>query len=187
MIKPEQIPQFTGDLAQLEKDYAALKTDAGHVRDAGADVHAQFQGLSAYYQAPEAEKLFATTKPVKDRADAFADGLESVSGALSSYATEIRPLVAKLRELKTRAETFVDSVRDDDEWEYDEDKVGEHNRLRGEITETVAAFWAAERTAHNKITALWGGTQMVAGDGSERKDQYGFSAGDMKNARLPWG
>ncbi|WP_180685253.1 hypothetical protein, partial [Streptomyces gossypiisoli] len=76
MINPSQIPQFTGDLEQLETDYAALKTDAGNVRDAGRDVHSQFQGLSAYYQAPEAEQLFATTKPVKDKADAFADDLE---------------------------------------------------------------------------------------------------------------
>ncbi|KOX03112.1 hypothetical protein ADK65_07660, partial [Streptomyces sp. NRRL B-1140] len=87
--------------------------DAGHVRDAGGDIHSRFQGLSAYYDAPEAEQLFATTKPVKERADDFADGLEKVSGALSSYATEIRPLVAKLKELKTKAHTFVESVKDD--------------------------------------------------------------------------
>uniref|UniRef100_UPI003D714DB6 ADP-ribosyltransferase n=1 Tax=Streptomyces sp. bgisy153 TaxID=3413793 RepID=UPI003D714DB6 len=73
------------------------------------------------------------------------------------------------------------------EWDYDEDKVEEHNQLRDDITATVAAFWAAERTCHNKITGIWGGTQMVAGDGSERKDQYGFNAEDMKNAKLPWG
>ncbi|MFF9160359.1 ADP-ribosyltransferase [Streptomyces longwoodensis] len=187
MINPEQIPQFTGDLAQLELDHAALKKDAGNVRDTGKDVHTQFQGLSAFYTAPEAEQLFATTKPVKDRADDFATGLETVSGALSSYATEIRPLVAKLAELKTKAQTFVNSVKDDDEWEYDEDKVDEHNQLRDDITATVAAFWAAERTCHNKITAIWNGTQMVAGDGSERKDQYGFNAEDLKNAKLPWG
>ncbi|MFF4589917.1 hypothetical protein, partial [Streptomyces sp. NPDC001388] len=102
-------------------------------------------------------------------------------------ATEIRPLVSKLLELKTKASTFVASVKDDDEWEYDEDKVDEHNQLRDDITATVAAFWAAERTCHNKITAIWGGTQMVAGDGSERTDQYGFNAEDMKNAKLPWG
>ncbi|MEE1742825.1 protein phosphatase, partial [Streptomyces sp. JV184] len=71
--------------------------------------------------------------------------------------------------------------------EYDGDKVEEHNQLRDDITATVAAFWAAERTCHNKITALFGGTQMVAGDGSERKDQYGFNADDLKNAKLPWG
>ncbi|MFH9014099.1 ADP-ribosyltransferase [Streptomyces sp. NPDC017943] len=188
MIQPEKIPQFTGDLEQLESDHADLKKDAGHVRSAGGDIHSRFQGLSAYYTAPEAEQLFATTKPVKDRADSFADDLETVSGALSSYATEIRPLVAKLKELKTKAHTFVESVKDDDEWEYDEDKVSEHNKLRDDITATVAAFWAAERTCHNKITALWpGGTQMVAGDGSEKENQYGFNAEDLKNAKLPWG
>jgi hypothetical protein len=188
VIQPEKIPQFTGDLEQLESDHADLKKDAGHVRGAGGDIHSRFQGLSAYYSAPEAERLFATTKPVKDRADAFADDLEKVSGALSSYATEIRPLVAKLKELKTKAHTFVESVKDDDEWEYDEDKVGEHNKLRDDITATVAAFWAAERTCHNKITALFpGGAQMVAGDGSDKENQYGFNAEDLKNAKLPWG
>ncbi|MFF5981699.1 ADP-ribosyltransferase [Streptomyces olindensis] len=187
MIQPEKIPQFTGNLEQLETDYADLKKDAGHVRDAGGDIHSRFQGLSAFYHAPEAERLFATTKPVKEKADAFADDLEKVSGALSSYATEIRPLVAKLKQLKADAAAFVSSVKDDDEWEYDEDKVNEHNKLRDDITATVAAFWAAERTCHNKITALWGGTQMVAGDGSDKKNQYGFNAEDMKDAKLPWG
>ncbi|MER7402652.1 hypothetical protein ABT373_09200, partial [Streptomyces sp. NPDC000070] len=65
MIQPEKIPQFTGDLEQLETDYADLKKDAGHIRDTGGDVHSRFQGLSAFYTAPEAEQLFATTKPVK--------------------------------------------------------------------------------------------------------------------------
>ncbi|MFD7993595.1 hypothetical protein [Streptomyces mexicanus] len=187
MIKPEEIPQFTGNLELLEQDYAALKADAGHVRDTGRDVHNRFQGLSAYYTAPEAEQLFATTKPVKDRADSFADGLETVSGALAGYATEIRPLVKKLEQLKQEATTFVDSVKGDDDWEYDGDKVAHHNRIRDEVTRTVAAFWAAERTCHNKITALWHGTQMVAGDGSDKKNQYGFDAEDLKNAKLPWG
>ncbi|MGI5140021.1 ADP-ribosyltransferase [Streptomyces sp. CA-106110] len=187
MINPGQIPQFTGDLAQLEKDYGDLKSDASHVRSTGRDVHTQFQGLSAYYTAPEAEQLFATTKPVADRADGFAGDLETVSSALSSYATEIRPLVAKLKQLKLDATAFVDSVKGDGDWEYDGDKVDHHNQIRDDVTAAVAAFWAAERTCHNKITALFGGTQMVAGDGSDRKDQYGFNARDMKDAKLPWG
>ncbi|MFB6875469.1 hypothetical protein [Streptomyces sp. NPDC056323] len=187
MIKPEAIPQYTGDLGQLEKDHASLTKDAGHIRDTGSSVHTHFQALSAYYKAPEAEQLFASTKPVQDRADGFADDLEKVASSLSDYATEIRPLVTKLARLKTDATTFVNENKDDDEWEYDGDKVEEHNKLRDDITATVAAFWAAERTCHNKITALFGGTQMVAGDGSERKDQYGFDADDLKNAKLPWG
>uniref|UniRef100_UPI000AA074EB hypothetical protein n=1 Tax=Streptomyces kebangsaanensis TaxID=864058 RepID=UPI000AA074EB len=175
-------------LEQLEQDCAGLKADAGHVRDTGQAVHTGFQGLSAYYSAPEAEQLFATTRPVKDRADGFADQLETVSSALSAYATEVRPLADKLKELKARATTFVDSVKDDEKWEYDGDKVEAHNALRDEITATVAAFWAAERTCHNKIVALVpGGTPVVAGDGSDRKDQYGFTAEDMKDAQLPWG
>ncbi|MEV0601246.1 ADP-ribosyltransferase [Streptomyces sp. NPDC050315] len=186
-LKPDQIPQYTGDLAQLEKDHAALKTDAGHIRTTGSDVHSHFQGLSAYYKAPEAEQLFATTKPVQDRADGFADGLETVASALSSYADEIRPLVPKLAELKTKAQNFIRDHKDDEDGDYDEDLIAEHNQIRDDITATVAAFWAAERTCHNKITALWGGTQMVAGDGSDKKNQYGFSAEDMKNAKLPWG
>ncbi|WP_406013171.1 hypothetical protein OG520_12070 [Streptomyces sp. NBC_00984] len=187
MIKPEAIPQYTGDLGQLEKDHASLTTDAGHIRDTGSSVHTHFQALSAYYKAPEAERLFASTKPVQDRADGFADDLEKVASSLSDYATEIRPLVTKLTQLKADATTFVNDNKDDDDWEYDGDKVEEHNQLRDDITATVAAFWAAERTCHNKITALFGGTQMVAGDGSERKDQYGFDADDLKNAKLPWG
>ncbi|EFL25014.1 conserved hypothetical protein [Streptomyces himastatinicus ATCC 53653] len=187
MIKPGEIPQYTGNLELLEKAHGDLKKDAGHIRDTGADVHTHFQGLSAYYKAPEAERLFATTKPVKDRADTFADDLGKVSSALSEYATEIRPLVTKLTQLKTDATQFVNDNKDDDDWEYDEDKVDEHNQLRDDITATVAAFWAAERTCHNKITALFGGTQMVAGDGSKAKNQYGFNADDLKNAKLPWG
>ncbi|MFI8994629.1 ADP-ribosyltransferase [Streptomyces sp. NPDC053542] len=186
-LKPDQIPQYTGDLAQLEKDHAALKTDAGHIRTTGSDVHSHFQGLSAYYKAPEAEQLFATTKPVQDRADGFADSLETVASALSSYADEIRPLVPKLAELKTKAQNFIRDHKDDEDGDYDEDLIAEHNQIRDDITATVAAFWAAERTCHNKITALWGGTQMVAGDGSDKKNQYGFNAEDMKNAKLPWG
>nr|WP_202498202.1 hypothetical protein [Streptomyces sp. SID5469] len=174
-------------MALLESAYGDLKTDASHIRSTGKDVHSQFQGLAAYYTAPEAEQLFASTKPVADRADGFADDLEKVSGALSSYGTEIRPLVDKLKQLKIDATNFVSSVKDDDDWEYDEDKIDKHNKIRDDVTATVAAFWAAERTCHNAITKLFGGTQMVAGDGSDRKDQYGFNADDLKNAKLPWG
>ncbi|WP_369367107.1 ADP-ribosyltransferase [Streptomyces sp. CG4] len=188
MIKPEEIPEFTGDLEQLEKDYGALKKDAGLVRSTGADVHGQFQKLRGFYQAPEAEKLFGSTRPVADRSDAFATHLETVSSALSGYAAEIRPLVAKLKQLRHDAVAFVDSVKGDHDWEYDEDKVKKNNQLRDDVTAAVAAFWAAERTCHNKITAIWHGTQMIAGDGSNKSDMYGYNASDLKGAKgLPWG
>ncbi|NED90254.1 hypothetical protein G3I76_60535, partial [Streptomyces sp. SID11233] len=85
------IPQFTGDFEQLDKDASALQSDAIGIRDGGADVHSRFQVLGAYYEAPEAEELFATTQPVMDGADAFATKLETVAGALQTYAAEARP------------------------------------------------------------------------------------------------
>ncbi|MER6358093.1 hypothetical protein ABT186_41530 [Streptomyces sp. NPDC001634] len=39
MIDPGQIPEFTGNLEQLEKDYGDLKADASHIRSTGRDVH----------------------------------------------------------------------------------------------------------------------------------------------------
>ncbi|MFI9030534.1 hypothetical protein [Streptomyces sp. NPDC053560] len=186
-LKPEEIPQYTGDLEQLEKDHAALKKDAGHVRTTGADVHSHFQGLSAFYKAPEAEKLFATTKPVKDRADEFADDLETVASALADYADEVRPLKTKLEGLKKKAQAFIHDHKDDDDADYDDELTAEHNQIRDDINATVAAFWAAERTCYNKIVALWNGPKMVAGDGSKKEHQYGFKAEDLKNAKVPWG
>ncbi|MZE79245.1 protein phosphatase, partial [Streptomyces sp. SID5475] len=180
-------PQFTGDLEQLEKDATGLGNDADDIRETGKGVHTQFQGLSAFYTAPEAEALFASTKPVQDRADEFADDLEKVKSALDEYAAEVRPLVAKLKQLKADAAAFVASVEGDDEWKYDGDKIDEHNALQSDVTATVAAFWEAERTAANKITALVGGTQYRANDGSDGKNMYGFSADDMKDAEVPWG
>ncbi|WP_139140903.1 hypothetical protein [Streptomyces oceani] len=188
MIDPSGVPDFTGSLEQLAKDVKGLRGDAGDIRDTGADTHANFQGLSAFYTAPEAEQLFATTEPVKTRADTFASDLETVADALDSYASEVEPIIAKLKRLKADAKDFVASVEDDDEWKYDEDKVDRNNELLTSISTAVAEFWAAERTAANKITKLFGGTHWVAGDGSGAKNMYGFSAEDMKKAgKTPWG
>ncbi|MER7177881.1 hypothetical protein ABT367_41420, partial [Streptomyces mesophilus] len=118
MISPSAVPQFTGDLGSLETAVTGLGKDAGAIRKTGSDVHTQFQGLSAYYTAPEAEQLFATTKPVADRADQFGDDLEKVGSALTAYAAEVKPIADKLKQLKLDAQAFVDSVKDDEDWKY---------------------------------------------------------------------
>ncbi|MFE0546528.1 hypothetical protein [Streptomyces sp. NPDC058891] len=187
MIEPAKIPQFTGNLPELELDCGGLNKNAGQIRSTGQEVHKEFQGLSAYYKAPEAEQLFATTRPVADRADGFASDLEKVSAALSTYASEVRPLVEKLKHLKADATQFINSVQHDEGWEHDGDKVERHNQIQDDVTATVAAFWAAERTCHNKITAIFGGVQLVAANGSHQKNQYGLSAADLKHSKVPWG
>lgn len=193
-IDPQNIPQFTGDLEQLGTDHMLLTAEAIAFRQSGSDVHTRFQGLSAHYTAPEAEQLFATTAPVAAKSDEFADDLEKVAAALSSYETEIQPLVAKLKSLKQRAETFRQQIAGDDDWREDDDNVQLNNDLVHDVNTTTAAFWQAEITCHNTITALVGGSTLIVENGAEKRllergtKVYGFTA-DLLNqsGELPWG
>jgi hypothetical protein len=187
-VDPSLVPEFTGELRALEVAAKALTGDAAVMRDIGGDIHSRFQGLSAFYRAPEAEQLFATTRPVRDRADDFGTDLETVASALSAYAEEIRPLIDRLSTLRADAEAFVASIGDGDDWRFDGGKVEENNRILSEISTTVAEFWAAERRCANAITAPVGGTQWRVDDGSGGQDMYGLSVEDMAEAgETPWG
>ncbi|MFE1308425.1 hypothetical protein [Streptomyces sp. NPDC058755] len=188
LINPSGIPHFIGDLATLDTDVMLLTADAGQFRASGSDVHTTFQGLSAFYSAPEAEDLFATTLPVQTKSDAFADDLEKVASALSDYSTEVQPLVKKLDALKADATAFVNSVQGDDDWHKDQDKVDHNNDLWYDVNHTVVAFMAAERTAYDKIMALIGGTPLTTDDGSHGENMYGYTAEDLDHApETPWG
>ncbi|MFE0721023.1 hypothetical protein ACFW23_08730 [Streptomyces rochei] len=192
MINLSGIPQFTGDFDQLDKDVSGLRRDAIGIRNGGSDVHSRFQMLGAFYTAPEAETLFATTQPVMDRADAFAAKLESVADALDTFSIEARPLAKRLDQLKTDALAFVSSVENDDDWTDDEDKVDENRRLINDVTAAQDAFREAERRAATKISALVGGPKFVAenGSGFYRLDtvRYGYTMDLLEDADdLPWG
>ncbi|MEV0437869.1 YwqJ-related putative deaminase [Streptomyces spectabilis] len=189
-IDPNAIPQFTGDLEQLERDVSDLRSEASRFRDAGGDVHSDFQGLSAFYEAPEDEQLFATTKPVQTKTDAFADDLEKVAQALSEYATDVRPLAKKLKQLRTEAGAFyIDEVSTDDDWRKDDDKRDHNNRLVQEVAAVTQAFRAAEIDCHNKITKLVGGVQLrPSSDGTSSCDTYGYTDEVLEQAEeFPWG
>ncbi|WP_328552857.1 hypothetical protein [Streptomyces sp. NBC_00358] len=194
LIDPSGIPQFTGDVEQLGLDAVVLGAEASVFRVSGANVHSTFQGLSAFYAAPEADQLFATTAPVATKSDAFADDLEKVGAALSAYQDEIRPLVTKLKSLQERAGTFRADIAGDDHWREDDDNVSLNNDLVHDVNTATAAFWQAEITCHNKITALVGGTTLIMEDGAAKRwlnrDQslYGFTADVLDQSEdLPWG
>ncbi|MGW7269316.1 hypothetical protein ACWGH5_02260 [Streptomyces sp. NPDC054864] len=189
LIDSAGIPQFTGNLEQLELDATTLTAEAILFRVNGALVHSNFQGLSPFYQAPEAEELFATTAPVATKTDAFADDLEKVSQALTTYADEVRPLAARLKSLQTEASSFYcNDVAGDEDWREDKDKVQHNNDLWHDVNSTMDAFWAAERACHNKITALVGGIQLKASDGENNCGTYGYKAEDLNHAEsTPWG
>ncbi|GGR69533.1 hypothetical protein GCM10010252_04480 [Streptomyces aureoverticillatus] len=193
MIEPGGIPQFTGNFEQLDKDISALRSDAIGIRNGGSDVHSRFQMLGAYYVAPEAHDLFASTQPVMDGADSFATALESVADALETFAAEARPLAKRLETLQEKASAFVKRVEGDDDWTYDGEKTDRSNELRDQVSEAESAFRAAERRAATKISALVNGPKFVEDDGSGRKPTkkvipYGYDAELLKKAKeLPWG
>ncbi|PZT81823.1 hypothetical protein [Streptomyces sp. AC1-42W] len=187
-VIPSGIPVFTGNLALLDTSVTTLTKSAASTATAAGDVHSSFGGLQAFYKAPEADQLFATTQPVADRGTSLKSELETITAALSAYGTDAAPLVEKLRELKREAESFVVRIKDDDKWREDGDLVEENNRRHDEIAETWAAFQAVERACHDKIVALVGGPALKTDDGSGKKGTYGYDAETLKHAEgLPWG
>ncbi|MFJ9887545.1 hypothetical protein ACIQRW_16975 [Streptomyces sp. NPDC091287] len=188
-IDPSGIPVFTGDLAVLDQKVTALAGDGENIATVAGDIHSSFGGLQAFYKAPEADQLFATTQPVAHRGSALKGDLARITGALGAYADDAQPLVAKLQRLKREASTFLDEANADDKWREDGDLVEENNRRRDEIAETWAAFQAVERACYNKIiTLVPDGKPLKTDDGSGGKGMYGYDVEALKHAKgLPWG
>lgn len=187
-IPLEGIPVFTGNLATLDVKVTELTSAGSTIATATGDIHSSFGGLQAFYQAPEAEQLFATTKPVETSGQTLKSDLKTIATALSTYSDEVHPLVEKLKEIKRDAGAFLVKINADDKWREDGDLIEENNHRRDEITETLAAFQDAEITCHNKITALVCAVPLKKSDGSDSKHQYGFDAETLKHAEgLPWG
>ncbi|GHB84244.1 hypothetical protein GCM10010347_63930 [Streptomyces cirratus] len=187
-VNPAEVPVFTGELAVLDEKVKALSGDGGALANAGSSVHTTFGGLSAYYKAPEAEQLFAVTKPVVDITMSFSGDMCTIAGALGTYANEIRPLVKKLETLKAEAASFKSKVSGDHKWNEDGDLVEENLDRRNDIAEVWSQFQAAERTAYDKIVALVCGTPLKVDDGSHGANMYGYDAEALKHSKsLPWG
>ncbi|WP_216590577.1 hypothetical protein [Streptomyces brasiliscabiei] len=187
-VIPEEVPEFTGNLEQLDVGIAGVRSAGTSLRDSGSAIHTRFGGLSAYYKAPEAEALFATTAPVAAKGDEFATELETVASALDTYASAVGPLKQKFDQLRRDAIAFRQKIEGDDEWRADGDLVEENNNRRSDINAAYAAFQAAERDCYNKIVALVGGEALIVNDGSNKENMYGYRGEDLNNAGgLPWG
>ncbi|MFF7264969.1 hypothetical protein ACFZCL_32465 [Streptomyces sp. NPDC008159] len=183
-----EIPEFTGNLEQLEADAGDIAFDGMAIGAAGLLIDANFNLLEPFYKAPEADQLFATTAPVSSAGHDLQTELDTVSKALLDYATEVRPLVDRLNTLREEAAAFERRVADDDDWVADGDLIDENTARRNAVNAAWSAFQAAERACHNKIVALVGGDPLVVGDGSNKENMYGYRAEDLNNAGgLPWG
>ncbi|WP_060891435.1 hypothetical protein [Streptomyces europaeiscabiei] len=187
-VIPEEVPEFTGNLELLDQNIAGVRSAGTSLKDSGSAIHTRFGGLSAYYKAPEAEALFATTAPVAAKGEEFATELETVASALDTYAAAVGPLKQKFDQLRQDAIAFRAKIEGDDEWRADGDLVEENNNRRSDINAAFAAFQAAERDCYNKIVALVGGEALVVNDGSNKENMYGYRGEDLNNAGgLPWG
>ncbi|MFK0141209.1 hypothetical protein [Streptomyces murinus] len=193
MISPEKIPAFTGDLVRLHQQIISLRQAAKAISEHGGAVHTRFQHLDAFYKAPEAEQLFATTQPVRGTSSDIGDKLDSTAGALETYMVHVADIVKQLETLREQARVFVASVKGHDSgietWRKDPDKVAEHQAIWDGVNTAVAAFEQAEVSCADKITALVDGTQWHIDNGKpDQKNAYGFSADQLDHAqKLPWG
>ncbi|MFE7838204.1 hypothetical protein ACFU53_19755 [Streptomyces sp. NPDC057474] len=183
-----EIPEFTGNLEQLETDAGDIQFDGMAIGAAGLLIDANFNLLEPFYKAPEADQLFATTAPVAAAGYDLQTELGTVSKALLDYAAEVRPLVDRLNSLREEAAAFERRVADDDEWVADGDLIDENTARRNAVNAAWSAFQAAELACHNKIVALVGGEPLVVNDGSNKENMYGYRAEDLNNVGgLPWG
>ncbi|MER6159983.1 hypothetical protein ABT147_31265 [Streptomyces sp. NPDC001868] len=183
-----EIPEFTGNLEQLETDAGDIAFDGMAVGAAGLLIDANFNLLEPFYKAPEADQLFATTAPVAAAGHELQTELGTVSKALLDYAAEVRPLVDRLNSLREEAAAFERRVADDEDWVADGDLIDENTARRNAVNAAWSAFQAAELACHNKIVALVGGEALVVNDGSNKENMYGYRAEDLNNAGgLPWG
>ena len=187
-VNPAEVPEFTGNLDELDAAVKRLSGSGPKIVGAAGDVHTTFGGLRAFYTAPEADQLFATTQPVKDTALDLSSDMCVITGALGTYSRDVEPLVERLKDLRRQAAEFRDHEADDPKWREDGDLIDENLSRRNEIAEVWAAFQEAETACHNKIVALVGGKPLKTHDGSDGPNQYGYRAEDLKSAKsLPWG
>ncbi|WP_199547883.1 hypothetical protein [Streptomyces sp. N35] len=187
-VDPAEVPVFTGNLEVLDAKVKALYKDGEKLSDKAGDVHVTFGGLSAYYEAPEAEQLFASTLPMVGKADSLHLDVSDVASALGTYSETVNPLADRLDSLKREAEAFRAMAAADPDWREDGDKVDENNNRRTEIAKVWGDFMAAEVACQNAIVALVGGTGLKMNGKPGQEGYYGYTGDVLSQAEeLPWG
>ena len=146
-----------------------------------------WSGMSACYKAPEQETLYAAMDPVDTGFDTLADNVERVGEYLDTFATTVEGIKKDAQTLKTDAETFLASIKDDSEWTYDQNKVDTQNGLVSRAGALQVRLWDAERTCANNIRAL---DCLVAyhADPTSENDPLGYGYSEIPaGATGEWG
>lgn len=208
MITPSEIPLFTGDCDGIETAAYKLRTAGTGITTRGSAIHSVVQSLRLSYRAPESANLFDATEPVRKLGLEFGEHVRAVGHILEAFAAEMRPIAARLKELKSDAQDFVDEngCTYEDAWLEDQAKVDKNNEMIDDVSAKVEQMWDVERKYANAIEALFGGTRkfvasdtflgQIAGLGLlPGVEAYGMSSipeveidGELQEGvELPWG
>lgn len=193
VISAAGIPVIDGDMDALAAHARGISAFGVAFADTGARLHATWQGLAAFYEAPELAQLLLATAPVAHISAAVGEDHETVGRVLGTYAEEVRAIQARLEALRAQAGDFERSVAGDGDWADDDAKLERNNELIAAVNAAVADFQEAERRCANAINALHGGQQYRAsdGDGRHERGEYGHTAEQFGAAAasegVPWG
>ncbi|WP_159624490.1 DNA/RNA non-specific endonuclease [Actinomyces sp. zg296] len=183
-----KIPCLSFDIASVETAASTMKTKAGDLRAAGQTIQTTWSGLSGCYSAPEQETLYAAMDPVKNNSDDLARDLESLAGALTTFASTVSGIKARARTLQADGIAFKAKIAGDDKWDHDQDKVNENNALIERANKIRADLWVAEVECANTIRAL-DDLEAFHTDPTSDNDPlgYGYSEIPAGTEGLPWG
>lgn len=194
MITAAGIPRIEGDMDALAAHARGLGEFGVAFADIGARFHATWQGLAAFYQAPEVGQLLAATAPVAHVSAAVGEDYQTVGRVLERYAGEVREIQARLDALRAQAADFEASVAGDGDWQDDEAQRDRNDGLLAAVNTAMADFQDAERRCANAINALYGGQRyrVSDGDGRHERGEYGYTAEQYGAAAageqgVPWG
>ncbi|WP_199176307.1 DNA/RNA non-specific endonuclease, partial [Actinomyces qiguomingii] len=183
-----KIPAAGFDVESLSTTATNLKAKAGDLRTTGSDVKTKWAGIQNVYKAPEQETLYAAMDPVATDTDTLATALESMAGYLSTFADSMSGIKARAQTLKNDAIAFKAKIKDNPEWDHDQDLVNENNGLITTANAIQVDMWDAERTCANNIRALDGLEGYHANPtGDDDQLGYGYSEIPDDTEGLPWG
>lgn len=181
-----RVPRYTGDVAELSRCVALLAAEASRMRRAAADMDVDFAAVGAFYQAPEAERLFTASRVLTAVGEELLDATREVQHALQRFGERATVLSAELDRQRALLAGELCSPGDP-VIPADADRIPEETQSA--IDRVLSEFQEAEREAANRINAACGFAgrfEPVSQEGAVRFG-YGLEIGLLEQAERPWG
>lgn len=161
MTYPVAVPQISGDMDVLAVHASSLISIGSAFATTGAQVYTTWQGLAGAYDAPEIGELLEVMLPVREVSTRLGAKLETVGQALAEYASTVKPIKERLEALQVQSQAFASSVAGHDDWREDATRLGEHNQLLSQVSESVAEWMAAQRTCAEAISSTYSANESA--------------------------